>query len=309
MKEYTTGNTKVDQTGQIRLTGNVTPQIWYRTITRENGKPHLLAIAILSDIVYWYRPAEVRDESSGNITGYRKRFRADMLQRSYDQFAEFFGVSKRNVTDAIVLLESLGVIRREFRTVEIGGMKYNNVLFIDLFPEQLRMLTYPETGEGMPAPVPGSCTPCPQIPGEGSRNPGTRNTENTTENTTKNTSSSFPDDGRRQEMIRKCRTAALEGGITPELADAAVSELRRYDGLLTLSPPAFLNLCRNISDHASGDIANMSAYIRKCMANMVLSQKLSEAKAAHRIRADSTFLQEGYGVTDWEAFERNILSN
>ena len=341
MKEYTTGNTKVDQTGQIRLTGNVTPQIWYRTITRENGKPHLLAIAILSDIVYWYRPAEVRDESSGNITGYRKRFRADMLQRSYDQFAEFFGVSKRNVTDAIVLLESLGVIRREFRTVEIGGMKYNNVLFIDLFPEQLRMLTYPETGEGMPAPVPGSCTPCPQIPGEGpqdpagdaalsrnfgggvteectpcpqipgegSRNPGTRNTENTTENTTKNTSSSFPDDGRRQEMIRKCRTAALEGGITPELADAAVSELRRYDRLLTLCPPAFLNLCRNISDHASGDIANMSAYIRKCMANMVLSQKLSEAKAAHRIRADSTFLQEGYGVTDWEAFERNILSN
>ena len=85
MKEYTTGNTKVDQTGQIRLTGNVTPQIWYRTITRENGKPHLLAIAILSDIVYWYRPAEVRDESSGNITGYRKRFRADMLQRSYEK--------------------------------------------------------------------------------------------------------------------------------------------------------------------------------------------------------------------------------
>ena len=185
MKEYTTGNTKVDQTGQIRLTGNVTPQIWYRTITRENGKPHLLAIAILSDIVYWYRPAEVRDESSGNITGYRKRFRADMLQRSYDQFAEFFGVSKRNVTDAIVLLESLGVIRREFRTVEIGGMKYNNVLFIDLFPEQLRMLTYPETGEGMPlfrdpAPpvpkfrerghrIPPVMPPCPGILGEGSR--------------------------------------------------------------------------------------------------------------------------------------------
>ena len=69
MKEYTTGNTKVDQTGQIRLTGNVTPQIWYRTITRENGKPHLLAIAILSDIVYWYRPAEVRDESRSSDTG------------------------------------------------------------------------------------------------------------------------------------------------------------------------------------------------------------------------------------------------
>ena len=345
MKEYTTGNAKVDQMGQIRLTGNVTPQVWYRTITRENGKPHLLAIAILSDIVYWYRPAEVRDESDGNITGYRKRFKADMLQRSYDQFADFLGVTKRNVTDAIVLLESLGVIRREFRTVEIGGMKYNNVLFIDLFPEQLLRLTYPETpetekenaectpcpanqGEGVenspgdPAlslktggGVTGECPPCPEKPGEGSRNPGTRNTENISEITTgitlsSSSSSSSSDDDRGQEMmIRKCHTAALEGGCTPELADAVVSELHRYGRAVSLSPPAFLNLCRNISDHAPGDIANMSAYIRKCIANMVLSQKLSEAKAAHQIRADNILLQEGYGVTDWAAFEQNILSN
>ena len=98
MKEYTTGNAKVDLMAQIQLTGNVTPQIWYKTITKESGKPHLLAIAILSDIVYWYRPAEIRDESTGHITGYRKRFHADMLQRSYDQFAELFGESKRSVT-------------------------------------------------------------------------------------------------------------------------------------------------------------------------------------------------------------------
>ena len=376
MNEYTTGNARVDQMGQIRITGNVTPQVWYKTITRKNGKPHLLAIAILSDIVYWYRPVEIRDESTGHITGYGKRFKWDMLQRSYDQFADFFGESKRSITEAVTLLESLGIIRREFRTIEIGGMKYNNILFIDLFPEQLRRITYPETEEeeatvsvpdteactpcpGIPGegsqnsgndgtlsqdsgggdteactPCPGipgegsqnsgndgtlsqdsgggdteACTPCPGIPGEGSQNSGTRNTKNTTENTTEITSSSSADDDRRQEMVRECRAAALEGGCAPELADAVASELHRYDRLLSLSPPAFLDLCRNISDHASGDIANMSAYIRKCMANMVLSQKLSEAKAAHRIRADSTFLQEGYGVTDWEAFERNILSN
>lgn len=312
MNEYTTGNARVDQMGQIRITGNVTPQVWYKTITRKNGKPHLLAIAILSDIVYWYRPVEIRDESTGHITGYGKRFKWDMLQRSYDQFADFFGESKRSITEAIALLESLGIIRREFRTIEIGGMKYNNILFIDLFPEQLRRITYPETEEEeatVSVPDTEACTPCPGIPGEGSQNSGTCNTKNTTENTTEITSSSSADDDRRQEMVRECRAAALEGGCAPELADAVASELHRYDRLLSLSPPAFLDLCRNISDHASGDIANMSAYIRKCMANMVLSQKLSEAKAAHRIRADSTFLQEGYGVTDWEAFERNILSN
>ena len=57
MNEYTTGNARVDQMGQIRITGNVTPQVWYKTITRKNGKPHLLAIAILSDIVYQWRYA------------------------------------------------------------------------------------------------------------------------------------------------------------------------------------------------------------------------------------------------------------
>ncbi len=344
MNEYTTGNARVDQMGQIRITGNVTPQVWYKTITRKNGKPHLLAIAILSDIVYWYRPVEIRDESTGHLTGYGKRFKWDMLQRSYDQFADFFGESKRSITEAVALLESLGIIRREFRTIEIGGMKYNNILFIDLFPEQLRRITYPETEEEEVTisgpdteactPCPGisgegsqnsgndgtlsqdsgggateACTPCPGISGEGSQNSGTRNTKNTTENTTEITSSSSADDDRRQEMVRECRAAALEGGCVPELADAVASELHRYNQLLSLSPPAFLDLCRNISAHASGDIANMSAYIRKCIANMVLAQKLSEANAAHRIRAENTFLQQGYGAADWETFEKSILSN
>lgn len=313
MKEYTTGNAKVDQMGQMQISGNITPQIWYKTITRKNGKPHLLAIAILSDIVYWYRPTEIRDESSGHITGYGKRFKWDMLQRSYDQFADFFGESKRSVTEAVVLLESLGVIRRDFRTINIGGIKYNNILFIDLFPEQLYKLTYPEKGETE------ECAPCPEIQGEGAQNFGTRNTENITEITTEITSSSSSlplaglnadnDDHEqhRQERIRECRMAALEGGCAPELVDAVAVELQKYDQLLP--PPMFLKLCRDISNHAPGDISNMSAYIRKCIANMILTQKLTEANAAHRIRAENTLLQRGYGVADWEAFERSILSN
>lgn len=44
--------------------GNMTPQIWYKTITKKTGKPYLLAITLLSDIVYWYKPIVVRDEVS-----------------------------------------------------------------------------------------------------------------------------------------------------------------------------------------------------------------------------------------------------
>ena len=329
MKEYTTGNAKVDLMAQIQLTGNVTPQVWYRTITKKNGRPHLLAIAILSDIVYWYRPMEIRDESTGHITGYRKKFKADMLQRSYDQFAELLGESKRSVTDAVIRLEVLGVIKRVFRTVEIGGMKYNNVLFIDLFPEQLYRLTYPDNvEEERPAPDPvtklrergpenaslsqnygGGVTekgdPCHKITGEGSQNFVTHNTKNTTEITTGNTSSSADDDVGCQ--MRECYSVAMEGGCTPEIADAVAKELERYGE--SLAPPVFLEICRNISKYASGNIGNMSAYIQKCIANMVLAKKLFEADAAHRIRAENKFLQQGYGMTDWDMFEQNILSN
>ena len=56
MGYLTSGNEIVDAMGSINISGNIIPAVWYRTITKENGKPYLLAIVILADIVYWYRP-------------------------------------------------------------------------------------------------------------------------------------------------------------------------------------------------------------------------------------------------------------
>ena len=64
-----TGNASVDALAEMSISGNVTPVNWYKTILRENGKPYLLAICVLSEIVYWYRPVEVRDEHSGMTIG------------------------------------------------------------------------------------------------------------------------------------------------------------------------------------------------------------------------------------------------
>ena len=71
---YGSGNKTVDQMINFGITGNVVSHAWYKTILRENGKPHLLAISILSDIVYWYRPQEIRDENTGHLLRYQKRF-------------------------------------------------------------------------------------------------------------------------------------------------------------------------------------------------------------------------------------------
>ena len=158
---FRTGIPTCDQLREVNFTGNVIPRIWYRVFVKsdlKHPKPHLLAINILSDIVYWYRPREVRDESSGQVIGYQKKFRDDLLQRSYTQIAEQFGCSPRQAKDAVVFLEQMGVVRRVFRTIEAKGMVYNNVLYLDLDVNRLRELTYP-SDDTAPDDTPDCDTP------------------------------------------------------------------------------------------------------------------------------------------------------
>lgn len=144
---FETGSPAVDKMSRLQITGNVIPVAWFKTIRKATGKPNLNAIIILADIVYWYRPVEVRDEVTGQLIGLKKRFSADLLQRNYQQIADQFGITKRDTTNAIVELEKIGVIRRVFRTIEKGGHLVSNVLFLDLNVDVLEMLTYPENYE------------------------------------------------------------------------------------------------------------------------------------------------------------------
>ena len=180
------GNEIVDMVGRISITGNIIPQIWYKTITHPSGKPYLEAIVILSDIVYWYRPTEVRDERTGEVIAYRKRFKADLLQRSYADLAQQFGISKREATNAVVALEKIGVVRRHLRTIDVNGTKMANVLFLELVPKALLALN---CGEVTPITFKSDTSHVQK--GDLSRSEVTpltfkseTNTENTTENTT-----------------------------------------------------------------------------------------------------------------------------
>ena len=145
MYQLTSGNETVDKMHTVNLTGNVIPHIWYKKIVRENGKPNHLAISLLADIVYWYRPVEIRDEATGNIIGLQKRFKSDMLQKTYDQYADFYGESDRSVRAALKHLEDMGLIRREFRTITLSNeMKVPNVMFIALNADRLIEITHPK---------------------------------------------------------------------------------------------------------------------------------------------------------------------
>lgn len=143
MPKLTSGNQIVDEMAQISIKGNVIPQEWYKHVTRKNGKPHLLAISILGDVVYWHRPTELRDENTGYIIGWKKKFKGDRLQKTYKYYSNMFGESKDSVKAAFDVLVELGVIVRDFVSIEHADGTYSsNVMYIDIVTDRLRDITF-----------------------------------------------------------------------------------------------------------------------------------------------------------------------
>ena len=98
---YSSGNAVVDELGTWNIVGNVVVPEWYRTLQTDRGTSNMLAANILADIVYWYRPTEIRDEQTGYVTGWQKKFKGEQLQKSYQQYADYFWQPKRSIKTAI----------------------------------------------------------------------------------------------------------------------------------------------------------------------------------------------------------------
>lgn len=138
-----TGNPIVDAVGTLELTGNLIPEYWYYTIVNHKCKPNMNAIMILAEIVYWYRPTKVIDETNNKGT-YKTKFKdKDFIQKSYQDFMYKFNLSRDQVHSALIFLEELRVIKRHFRNIPSSVGLLSNVMFIELRPLELTQLTYP----------------------------------------------------------------------------------------------------------------------------------------------------------------------
>lgn len=142
-------NTKVLQIGQINFRGNVIDHGWFKTLRLDNGKPNIVAITILGEIVYWYKPTEVRSEESSQVQ-YKQKFKADTLQKSYQQLADSFGFTKRQVKEACDFLKERGLIKIEFRTILVNGTRCNNVMYVEPVPEMVQKISIMYWGNGNP---------------------------------------------------------------------------------------------------------------------------------------------------------------
>ena len=146
-RKITSGNTIVDRMLDYSLSesapGAYIPFSWYKTIKSDKGKTYHIACSILAEIVYWYTP-KIEVDDNGQIITIKKRFRDDLLQKSYNDLADRHEITKTQATHAIVRLEKLGVVERIFRSIMVGGTKVANVLYLRLDVDRLREITYPD---------------------------------------------------------------------------------------------------------------------------------------------------------------------
>lgn len=215
---YKTGIAACDALNELHIQGNIVPRIWVKTIVKGNlqsPKPHHLAINILSDIVYWYRPTEMRDEATGQLLGFKKKFKSDLLQRSYEDLADTYGCSNDTVKEAVVFLEKLGVIQREFRDKTVGGVRCNNIMYLGLDVSRLKELTYPSVEISMEG---GGKSPCrgEEISTEAVGESPRTNTKNTRTNISSQNTHSIP---LAQETAETLDETASEGVSESELLD------------------------------------------------------------------------------------------
>lgn len=138
-----TGHAIVDAIGAMTFEPFLqVPRTWLQHLRFASGKPDLVACLILADIVSWYRPRYLYDETTGKVIGMEKRFSADMLQRPAQEFANMFGFTKRQALEALHRLRKIyHCIRCEFRTLDTAMGRIANVLFSEPIPTRLQELS------------------------------------------------------------------------------------------------------------------------------------------------------------------------
>jgi hypothetical protein len=97
-----------------KISGNIVPNSWYK-IFKTCNKPDLIAITILSEVLFKYRTGEV-------IQG---KWRVN-----YGYFENKFDFSKNQIRSALTRLEVHKIVVREIKTESHNDRKYGGVLYL-----------------------------------------------------------------------------------------------------------------------------------------------------------------------------------
>jgi hypothetical protein len=140
--ELTTGSPIVDSIGRMNISGNMIPENWYHHVLSENGRVDLVALTILADIIYWYKPSANRD-CHGRIINMYKKFKSDMLQMYYIAWEKKYNISDRKLRRSVKNLVRLGIIRKDIRTeIRNDFRRESGIVYFEPVPEKIYEITF-----------------------------------------------------------------------------------------------------------------------------------------------------------------------
>jgi DNA-binding Lrp family transcriptional regulator len=244
---------EVKAIGSLNFEGNITPIEWFSHIRLPNNKPDLVSIILLSDIVYWYRPTTLRDEHSGKVISYKKKFKSDLLQKSYNDLENLFGLSRDQIKDSLQRLEKLNLIKRIFRNINSQGSSLANVMFIQIYPSNIANITEKKLDMGINPHICEDISPHLKglIPTPQRINPHTY-TKTTTKITTNNSLSKSP--------ILNDISVSKECEREREMINIWDKEIREGKRKSVHSETRLIALKKVIEEYFEGNLDNWKSY-------------------------------------------------
>ncbi|ODN41134.1 hypothetical protein [Piscirickettsia litoralis] len=125
-----------------KFEGNLVPHIWYKNLRTSAGMADIVAITILSDIVYWYRPRAVHNDD-GPVT-YHKRFKGLSKWFRPGYFSNKFGLTSRQVDEALRRLKKQGIIKykKENITTDDGNTYFGAARIMPIVEKVLEISSF-----------------------------------------------------------------------------------------------------------------------------------------------------------------------
>jgi hypothetical protein len=143
------------------------PNSWYSHLLDAKGQVYSDAILVLAEIINWYRLIPIYDRSTKKIIGYQKKFKLDLLQKSYKDFEDKFSFSKEKTRRILDFLIQKKLIYKEMRTLKSKSLVLSNVMFIGIHVENINQLyeTSPKKNGVLYHFLPGKVNPsCENMP-------------------------------------------------------------------------------------------------------------------------------------------------
>lgn len=135
-----TGHPIVDAIGGMKFIGHTIPHAWWKApallsdASKRDPRVNTVAVILLADICYFFRPMYDIDPATNQIANVRRQFAGNDLQYDYKAKAAHFGLTKRQVQDAVGFLEKRGLIKRRV-------VRPSNDVFVAPIVEMIRAIS------------------------------------------------------------------------------------------------------------------------------------------------------------------------